>query len=198
MKLWSGSFAEDLQGRAEGQRRSRSRSSKIPVSTWRCPCTTARPMLCLTSRPAIEDTALPGTPGNVGIAAHRDGYFRALKDIKEGDELVLKRPWPPSNTGSSGSSIAGPDRPVSVIEATPGRAVTLVGCYPFYHVGPAPQRFIVRAVPVRGRPRPRSTAGQLTLPGEQVLRFRPAISPRITCPPCGRRPRTSARATRAV
>ncbi len=38
----------------------------------------------------IEGTALPGTPGNVGIALHhRDGYFRALKDIKEGDALVL-------------------------------------------------------------------------------------------------------------
>ena len=40
----------------------------------------------------IEDTALPGTPGNVGIAAHRDGYFRVLKDIKEGDALVLDTP----------------------------------------------------------------------------------------------------------
>ena len=40
----------------------------------------------------IEETALPGTPGNVGIAAHRDGYFRVLKDIKEGDELVLDTP----------------------------------------------------------------------------------------------------------
>ena len=36
----------------------------------------------------IEDTALPGTVGNVGIAAHRDGFFRVLKDIKEGDTLV--------------------------------------------------------------------------------------------------------------
>jgi sortase A len=40
----------------------------------------------------IEYTALPGTPGNVGIAAHRDGFFRILKDIKEGDALVLDTP----------------------------------------------------------------------------------------------------------
>ena len=40
----------------------------------------------------IEGTALPGTPGNVGIAAHRDGFFRVLKDIKEGDALVLDTP----------------------------------------------------------------------------------------------------------
>ena len=40
----------------------------------------------------IEGTALPGTPGNVGIAAHRDGFFRILKDLKEGDALVLDTP----------------------------------------------------------------------------------------------------------
>ena len=51
----------------------------------------------------IEYTALPGTPGNVGIAAHRDGFFRVLKDIKEGDALCWTRPSRPSNTASSGS-----------------------------------------------------------------------------------------------
>ena len=95
----------------------------------------------------IEDTALPGTPGNVGIAAHRDGYFRALKDIKEGDELVLETPVATEQYRVEWIKITVPTD-VSVIDATPGRAVTLVGCYPFYHVGPAPQRFIVRAVPV--------------------------------------------------
>ena len=51
----------------------------------------------------IEDTALPGTPGNVGIAAHRDGFFRVLKDIKEGDTWFWIRPSRPSSTASSGS-----------------------------------------------------------------------------------------------
>jgi sortase A len=95
----------------------------------------------------IEHTALPGTPGNVGIAAHRDGYFRALKDIKEGDELVLETPVATEQYRVEWIKITVPTD-VSVIAATPGPAVTLVGCYPFYHQGPAPKRFIVRAVPV--------------------------------------------------
>ncbi len=94
----------------------------------------------------IEETALPGTVGNVGIAAHRDGFFRVLKDIKEGDALVLDTPVATEQYRVEWIKITSPDD-VSVIDPTPSRAVTLVGCYPFYHVGAAPQRFIVRAVP---------------------------------------------------
>jgi sortase A len=94
----------------------------------------------------IDSTALPGTPGNVGIAAHRDGYFRALKDIKEGDALELDTPVALEHYRVEWIRITTPDD-VSVIGKTPGAAVTLVGCYPFYYKGSAPQRFIVRAVP---------------------------------------------------
>ncbi len=97
----------------------------------------------------IEDTALPGTTGNVGIAAHRDGFFRVLKDIKEGDALVLDTPVATEQYRVEWIKITTPDD-VSVIDPTPDRAVTLVGCYPFYYKGSAPQRFIVRAVPVSG------------------------------------------------
>jgi sortase A len=99
----------------------------------------------------IEDTALPGTSGNVGIAAHRDGFFRVLKDIKEGDALVLDTPVATEHYRVEWIKITTPDD-VSVIDPTPGPAVTLVGCYPFYHVGSAPKRFIVRAVPAAGSP----------------------------------------------
>ena len=99
----------------------------------------------------IEDTALPGTPGNVGIAAHRDGYFRVLKDIKQGDTLVLDTPVATEQFRVQWIKITTPDD-VSVIDPTPTPAVTLVGCYPFYHVGSAPKRFIVRAVPAAGSP----------------------------------------------
>jgi sortase A len=99
----------------------------------------------------IEQTALPGTPGNVGIAAHRDGYFRALKDITEGDTLVLDTPVGTEQYRVQWIRITTPDD-VSVIDPTPTPAVTLVGCYPFYHVGAAPKRFIVRAVPAAGSP----------------------------------------------
>jgi len=94
----------------------------------------------------IEATALPGTVGNVGIAAHRDGYFRVLKDLKEGDTLVLDTPVATEQYRVEWIRITTPDD-VSVIDPTPDRAVTLVGCYPFYYRGSAPQRFIVRAVP---------------------------------------------------
>jgi sortase A len=97
----------------------------------------------------IEGTALPGTAGNVGIAAHRDGFFRVLKDLKEGDALVLDTPVATEQYRVEWIRITTPDD-VSVIAPTPGATVTLVGCYPFYHVGSAPQRFIVRAVPVAG------------------------------------------------
>ena len=99
----------------------------------------------------IESTAVPGTPGNVGIAAHRDGFFRVLKDIKEGDVLVLDTPGAAEQYRVEWIRITTPED-VSVIEPTPGPAVTLVGCYPFYHVGAAPQRFIVRAIPAAGSP----------------------------------------------
>ena len=94
----------------------------------------------------IEDTALPGTKGNVGIAAHRDGFFRVLKDIKQGDALVLDTPVATEQYRVEWIKITVPED-VSVIDPTPDRAVTLVGCYPFYFKGSAPQRFIVRAVP---------------------------------------------------
>jgi len=99
----------------------------------------------------IEDTALPGTVGNVGIAAHRDGFFRVLKDLKEGDALVLDTPIATEQYRVEWIRITTPDD-VSVIDPPPGPAVTLVGCFPFYHVGSAPQRFIVRAVPATGSP----------------------------------------------
>ena len=97
----------------------------------------------------IEGTALPGTVGNVGIAAHRDGFFRVLKDVKEGDTLLLETPVATEQYRVEWIRITTPDD-VSVIDPTPDRAVTLVGCYPFYHRGAAPQRFIVRAVPAAG------------------------------------------------
>jgi sortase A len=99
----------------------------------------------------IEDTALPGKGGNVGIAAHRDGFFRILKDLKEGDALVLDTPVATEQYRVEWIRITTPDD-VSVIDPTPDPAVTLVGCFPFYYRGSAPQRFIVRAVPVEGTP----------------------------------------------
>ncbi|HKW01961.1 MAG TPA: class D sortase [Vicinamibacterales bacterium] len=95
----------------------------------------------------IEDTARPGIAGNVGIAGHRDGFFRGLKDIVAGDALDLETAGRTTRYRVDHVWIVKPDD-VWVIDPTPGAAITLVTCYPFYFVGSAPQRYIVRAVPV--------------------------------------------------
>lgn len=93
----------------------------------------------------IEDTALPGTDGNSGIAGHRDGFFRGLKDIEPFDAIELETLRGKELYHVARTWVVTPED-VSVLDATPKRSITLVTCYPFYHVGPAPQRYIVRAV----------------------------------------------------
>ena len=93
----------------------------------------------------IEDTALPGTDGNSGIAGHRDGFFRGLKDIAPDDAIEIETLKGKEVYRVERVWVVAPED-VSVLDATPTRSLTLVTCYPFYHVGPAPQRYIVRAV----------------------------------------------------
>ena len=93
----------------------------------------------------IEDTALPGTDGNSGIAGHRDGFFRGLKDIVPGDEIELETLKGKEIYRVDRTWVVNPDD-VAVLDPTLTRSLTLVTCYPFYYVGSAPQRFIVRAV----------------------------------------------------
>lgn len=93
----------------------------------------------------IEGTAEPGDAGNMGIAGHRDGFFRVLKDIRVGDLIDVE-----SLTGSiryrvAETLIVEPED-VYVLDPTAEPSLTLVTCYPFYFVGHAPQRFIVRGV----------------------------------------------------
>jgi sortase A len=93
----------------------------------------------------IDGTATPGEGGNVGIAAHRDGFFRVLKDAAVGQELILELPTATRRYRVADLRIVEPTD-VHVLDATEDATVTLVTCYPFYFVGHAPQRFIVRAV----------------------------------------------------
>ena len=93
----------------------------------------------------IEDTAAPGADGNSGIAAHRDGFFRGLKDIATGDVIELQTHQRTERYIVQRTWIVDPGD-VSVLDPTPTRSITLVTCYPFYFIGSAPQRFIVRAV----------------------------------------------------
>ena len=93
----------------------------------------------------IEETAAPGTDGNSGIAGHRDGFFRGLKDIAPGDVIELETLQGKEVYRVERTWVVEPED-VSVLDPTSTRTVTLVTCYPFYYVGSAPQRFIVRAV----------------------------------------------------
>jgi len=92
----------------------------------------------------ILGTAQIGTGGNVGIAGHRDGFFRGLKDISVGDEIELVRIGQSDGYVVENIYIVNPED-VSVLEPTPIPSMTLVTCFPFYYIGSAPQRFIVRA-----------------------------------------------------
>ena len=93
----------------------------------------------------IEDTAAPGTDGNLGIAGHRDGFFRGLKDIVPGDTIEVQTLQGRDVYRVERTWIVNPEE-VSVLDPTPTPALTLVTCHPFYFNGSAPQRFIVRAV----------------------------------------------------
>jgi sortase A len=93
----------------------------------------------------IDDTALPGTDGNSGIAGHRDGLFRGLKDVGPDDAIELETRGAKDVYRVERTWVVSPED-VSVLDPTPTRSLTLVTCYPFYYVGPAPQRYIVRAV----------------------------------------------------
>jgi sortase A len=92
----------------------------------------------------IEGTPVLGHGGNSGIAAHRDSYFRALKDVQLGDPIEIETMGGVQQYKIVDLSIVGPDA-VHVLEPTELDTITLVTCYPFYFVGNAPQRYIVRA-----------------------------------------------------
>ena len=92
----------------------------------------------------IAGTAMPGGGGNIGIAGHRDGFFRPLKDIKPGEEIDLKTHGGTDIYTVDTIRIVSP-REVKVLRPHGRPAVTLVTCYPFYFFGSAPMRFIVTA-----------------------------------------------------
>ena len=95
----------------------------------------------------IDYSPQPGSGGNSGIAGHRDSFFRGLKDVVPGDVIELDTLQGTDVYRVERTWIVSPED-VWVLDPTPTQALTLVTCYPFYFVGSAPQRFIVRAVRV--------------------------------------------------
>ena len=92
----------------------------------------------------LEDTAAPGTAGNIAIAGHRDGFFRPLKDIEVGAVLALRTLRGTQRFEVSEILIVDP-LDLSVLDPSNEAMLTLITCYPFYYVGYAPDRYIVRA-----------------------------------------------------
>ena len=92
----------------------------------------------------IIGTAQVGTLGNIGIAGHRDGFFRGLKDISVGDEVDLIMPTAKAAYVVDQIEIVSP-ADLQVLQPRRAPSITLVTCYPFYFVGDAPKRFIVHA-----------------------------------------------------
>ena len=91
----------------------------------------------------IKGTARIDSPGNLGIAAHRDGFFRVLKDIELGDSIDMLTHKGKTEFVVSSISIVDPTD-ISVLAPTDESTITLVTCYPFYFVGHAPKRYIVK------------------------------------------------------
>ena len=92
----------------------------------------------------LADTALPGESGNVVLAGHRDTFFRPLKRVRAGDAITLKTADGEFEYLVESTAVVAPDD-VQVLQPTGGRTLTLITCFPFSYVGPAPDRVIVRA-----------------------------------------------------
>jgi sortase A len=93
----------------------------------------------------VDSSALPGQPGNVVLAAHRDTFFRSLRNIRNGDIVAITTESGLRTYQVSSTEIVKPTE-TSVLDPTAKPTLTLITCYPFYYVGHAPRRFIVRAV----------------------------------------------------
>ncbi len=93
----------------------------------------------------MPQTALPGQSGNMVFAGHRDSFFRALRSVRKGDQIVVDTPSGSYDYEVESTSIVAPTD-LSVLRSINGRReLTLITCYPFSWIGSAPQRFIVQA-----------------------------------------------------
>jgi sortase A len=91
---------------------------------------------------------MPGQPGNVVLAAHRDTFFRPLRAIRPGDDVILRSAAGTFIYQVESTSVASPQQ-TDLLRSSYRNELTLVTCFPFDFVGPAPSRFVVRASEVR-------------------------------------------------
>jgi len=98
----------------------------------------------------VPGTPLPGQTGNVGITGHRDTFFRPLRNIQRNDVITLTTLSGEFRYRVVSTRVVSPDD-IAVLDSAGGEFLTLVTCHPFYFVGPAPNRFIVRAERIQNR-----------------------------------------------
>ena len=118
----------------------------IPVIDLRVPVFAGTTTLALNRGVGhVEGSASPGSDGNVAVAGHRDGFFRGLMHLSEGDTIEVTTLSERHTYLVSEISIVDP-LDVSVLEPTGNATLTLITCYPFHYIGNAPERYIVRAI----------------------------------------------------
>ena len=91
----------------------------------------------------IAGMGLPDNGGNVGIAGHRDGFFRVLKDVQPGQRIEIETRNHRHHYRVVSTAVVDP-ADLELLADTMDPTVTLVTCYPFYFLGHAPKRFVVR------------------------------------------------------
>ena len=110
----------------------------------------------------VPGTPLPGQSGNIALTGHRDTFFRPLRNIRENDIILVTTLQGEYLYRVLSTRIVAPDN-VAVLNGGHGEILTLVTCYPFYFVGAAPDRFIVRAERLHSISRSPSGPGGLNL-----------------------------------
>jgi sortase A len=106
----------------------------------------------------LSESALPGEWGNVALAGHRDTFFRPLRDIQLGDEIRFRTSEHSFDYLVESIEVVAPND-IQVLEPSTGHDLTFITCFPFYYVGHAPKRFVVRAREVDRTP-PEHLAGE--------------------------------------
>jgi len=96
----------------------------------------------------IPGTAYPGAPGNTGFAAHRDTFFRKLRNVRKDDLIQFTTRSHTLSYRVASTAVVNPTD-TTVLRPTSSESITLVTCFPFYYIGPAPKRFVVHAVRAR-------------------------------------------------
>jgi sortase A len=130
----------------------------------------------------VPGSALPGDVGNMCLAGHRDSFFRSLGDVRDGDLVRITTLEGTFEYVVDSVSVVDANR-LEVLDDAPTSTLTLITCYPFHFVGPAPARFIARAARVESTPAQRSVSPPSpTSTSPEVVSDQPESEPVVSSP----------------